>query len=621
MANWFPGTWRVDGATGLAGYHGDRIDVRLSQMASDDHLHISGYSGLFTAVTRGEGFRIHTSMLSRFTVGSIWRNGRLVALPPARKEVIQINPEDAIYCSLSQPSIFPPHWPSEVLPEWLLAIPAENREALRSSMFAVVPILGKSKHDFLIVPCVEILRFYFGVSSRMMTDVIRGEIRDRYADFDIENAISNGRVQVRRKMPLSRSEILVIAQALCSETSRSSLFGVHNSLSTRKVKNQSMEIECRFPCSGPIELTVAGIQTSADSVDGKSSPSILYAMRLESSNHRMDADGIDLIDDLISAKPIRQEGSFIFFPQDTLIADEEMSPPMDDLLTANKRARRVLDRMHSERFPGLTTVQINHDKTRDRDDGGSNYIPVPGNQLVIEAYTPGDGDYQADNQRHQGVTEFIQEADEGARVARDLDLFLETCSLLTVSTTNDWIGQPRIVNTNPAFDKPGYSRFEKSPTNNWSHLKGRSRYLVIFDLQNRALEHYYLLEMELKENQIQNGLSTMLIYSRNGAAINEHDWSEYLTLCSAIGTWVTAKRRYHPKLERSQSKHLERFCDSWIFQPIPHPRSVVLRSYGADLNASEDLTSYTNLRAYDPAAWAATLQKNLHEASCRDDAQ
>lgn len=182
-------------------------------------------------------------------------------------------------------------FPGELLPQSFFPMAPGNRDVLRNSMYAVVPVEHPNV-QFIIVPCIELLRFYFGVSSRMLTHLIRGEIGKRYADFDIENPIVGGMLKVRLKRLLTRPETLVIGHAMSSDIARAALFGVHNALATRKLKNAPMEIECQFPCDGRFEIDVRGKRISIPTTDGSRNVWALFAMHIVSSNHRMNAEGI-----------------------------------------------------------------------------------------------------------------------------------------------------------------------------------------------------------------------------------------------------------------------------------------------------------------------------------------
>lgn len=621
MANLFPGTWRVDGVTNVSGQHGSRIELRLSPL----HSSHSENPYVTKALTRapGEPFVIHTSMLSRFVVGSVWHNGQLVFLPPLEKKKPIIEPTKALYVSLDSSNKLPPHFPGELLPQSFFPMAPGNRDALRTSMYAVVPTEHPNV-QFLIIPCIELLRFYFGVSSRMMTDMIRGKIGKHYADFDIENPHENDVVKVRLKKLLTRPETLVIAQALSSEIARAALFSVHNTLATRMLKNAPLDIECHFPCDGRVAVDVRGKRIEIPTADGKGHTWALFVMHLVSSSHQMNANDIDLDYDLLAAQPLRKDGNVVYMRQDKPYLDEEKTPTFNDLLKANKRIQRIVEHMPSERFPGLKNIRIHHPKDRKNSDGEL-HVFVPGEEVQIDTFTTGDGDYQKDNKHNRGVTEFITEtARDASRVARDLDLFLETCTLLADSLKKDgWSCAVCTVNADLLIDKPDYSRFESIPSNQWTAIKGRSRYLIIFKMINEAGQHCYFLEMELKDSQIHNGQSTGLMFRTNGDPITDAEWIDYLAATSIIGRWASPKNRYHPKLGQAAINMLEKLHQATSFHLVKHPRSSKLDesqsqvsvaaalSSGNTVTSAEELPAGKHLRAYDPTFWAAKLRAEL----------
>ena len=621
MASRFPGTWRVDGVTSVFGHHGNRIDVRLSPLSPS--FSEKPYVSRALTGESGQSFRIHTSMLSRFVVGSTWHNGQLVFMPPPDKDEITIQPASALYIPLSSYCGLPPNWPAELLPQSYFPMASGNREALQNSNYAVVPVDNHPGLQFLIVPCIELLRFYFGVSSRMMTDMIRGMIGRRYADFSIENPVEHGFVKVRRKMLLSRPETLVIAQAMCSETARSAMFGVHNALAIRKLKNQSLDIECKFPCDGLVKLAVDGKRINVPTVDGKGQVWALFAMRLKTSNHRLNANHIDIIDELMAAKSSGQNDRVTYFPKDTPFAEDENIPSLNDMLKANQRLKRIIIRTDSERFPGLKPVRIHHPKETVGKEG-ERYLPITGEEVQVNAITPGDGDYRQENKKNQGLSEYTTESiDEASHIARDLDLFLDTCNILATSLKDsDWQCSFLTINPDPILNKPGYSRFENTPTTTWSTVNDRPRYLVLYEMVN-AKCHYYLLEMELKHSKVRIGQSTALLFRKDRGAIGDEDWTNYLVGCVTNGRWATNDNRHNPKLGETTLSFLEEFFAMTNFHSINHPSSTnTTKDKKAEQTPASEKTPDvstpdTTARAYDPVFWATKLQARLLSFSLR----
>lgn len=610
----FPGTWRVDGATNVT-RRGKRSCFVVILLAPINAAFADNpYTTRALANGPGQPFRIHTSMLSRFVVGSVWRDGQLIHLPAEVSEVVKIEPERALYLSMGQELDVPASWPGELLPQSYFPVPDDNRAAMRNAMFAVVPISGASTRQFLIVPCSELLRFYFGVSSRMLNDIFYGTINHDYADFSAGPGPESNRIQIHRKMLLSRPETLVVAMALSSAAARSALLGVHKAVSQGNLLRQKkLEIHCRFPCEGPLSLAVEGKPILVPTADGKGHVWAIFAMRILSSNHQLNADHIDLIDDLIPASPVQQGGDIIYRREDKMFAEDEKLPQLNDLLPANKRARRKTERVDTERFPGLVRVRIRHPKESGKERQGARVIAVTGEEIKTEAYTPGPGNYEAANKGNQGVSEFVTEPPvEPVRVARDLDLFLETCDMIAAGIEKDgWRCRARRINANPLNDRPSYSRFEPTATKSWSSLKGRTRHLVVYEMISVGQRYFYFLEMELKEHEVQNGQSTMLIYRSDYASIEDRDWVTYLSLCPLLGTWATFKNRHNPKLFVVDPEVVDKLFSTINIHPIKHPRSTF-----APIETSEDPTtessgSTSHLRAYDPSKWADKLQTAL----------
>ena len=154
-------------------------------------------------------------------------------------------------------------------------------------------------------------------------------------------------------------------------------------------------------------------------------------------------------------------------------------------------------------------------------------------------------------------------------------------------------------------------------------IKGRSRYLIIFQMINKAGQHRYFLESELKENQIQNGLSTGLMFRTNGDPITEKEWIDYLAATSIIGHWANQKNLLHHKFEQAEVDRLEELFKTINFHGVMHPRSnkqndsqspvpiAAALTSGNTVASTEGLPAEEHLRAYDPTLWADKLRRLL----------
>lgn len=128
-------------------------------------------------------YRAHCTWMMELSPGSIWEEGEEISSPGKVHGPFTI---DARECNYFFPNNPPENFPFETLlpPEHLDF--GSNIQFLSATRFAFVRVINAphlSQVKWLIIPCAELFRYYFGRSTRLIAAAITGKT-DRLIDLD-----------------------------------------------------------------------------------------------------------------------------------------------------------------------------------------------------------------------------------------------------------------------------------------------------------------------------------------------------------------------------------------------------------------------------------------------------
>ncbi len=121
------------------------------------------------------------------------------------------------------------------------------------------------KYDFVVIPCIELVRFYFCTSDRMAQALFTGGLHDDKNElFDKKfitsvNEIEEGKTpHVTLELRTLESDAHVIGRIAYSQEAMKAARSVYNVIRVEKMNNKFINPTCSFPFSGKSDLRVCG---------------------------------------------------------------------------------------------------------------------------------------------------------------------------------------------------------------------------------------------------------------------------------------------------------------------------------------------------------------------------
>ncbi|HEY8096526.1 MAG TPA: hypothetical protein VIE65_10615, partial [Methylobacter sp.] len=427
------GIWRVDGIGPInpSGRLGNRTTVYfsgLSEAGLNSPYKKNSLNGMALALP------VHVASLREFKVGSVWREGKRVSEPEPISTEYHIDISRAQLVPLGRSININGHWISTVLPNLYFCL-GSNRAKLSQTLYAIVPVLADRMTQWLIVPASELLRFYIGVSSPLLSDTLQGRLNN-YISWD-KSHLKDGVVTLHIKKRLTRKEAAMMARAVASNSAKTALLGVHQHLSSTQANNavlnedkkRPLVIKANFPFTDSTQLYVAGKRMPLISLEDKEEWAV-FAMNILTCSHPFNFSRLIIeSEELSDYKGQATDGGGGSQPPrySPLLDDEKDELELSDV-PADKRLPRLVVRSYTNQFSALADIKIEHhhlvsDQTRNRHSINTD-IPV-------DTWTLNGGSYSKDAQGNQGLSEQQHRVEQ---INRDLSLFLEMLQFLRTET-------------------------------------------------------------------------------------------------------------------------------------------------------------------------------------------
>ena len=254
------GVWRVNGVSRVY-----RFKNRITADFVFSKLYSQGVDTPFsTSKETGEVATVKLAIkhLYFLPVGSVWVDGRQI-LPQSPPEIhsISLDASSQEVITLSTLKAVKERLSSE----------GSHDETFANSYVVKLP-LAKAFRDcrYVIIPCAEVLRYYFGVSQRLLRLVVRGQT-SQLIDWNNSHLI-DGVAQLYVKKATSIVESGVMSEVLASPSFFSSFFGVHKALqiqsqnNSRLAPNSGNYLKVEVPNRSIISWQVKGVVTRLDDV-------------------------------------------------------------------------------------------------------------------------------------------------------------------------------------------------------------------------------------------------------------------------------------------------------------------------------------------------------------------
>jgi hypothetical protein len=538
------GIWRVDGIGPIK--PGGKLGIRSTVYFSG--LSEAGLNSPYKKTSLNSmtlALPVHAASLREFKVGSVWREGRRIAGPEPISTCYRVDVSRTRLVSLGNAININEHWIPTVLPDLYFCL-GSNRKELAQTFYAIVPVLADRMTHWLIVPSSELLRFYVGVSSPLLSDTLQGRL-DNYISWS-RSQLKDGVVNLHVKKRLTRKEAAVLARAVASDSAKATLTGVHQHLASTQANNvvlngdkkRQLIIKANFPFTDSTQLYVAGKRMPLITLEGKEEWAV-FAMEILTCSHPYNFSNLHInSEELFGCKAETMDGAGSSQrPHYTALFDEDQDELELTDESADKRLTPLVIRSHTNQFSALSDIKIEYHNLATGQINSKNSINI---NVPVEAWTLNDGSYSQDAQGNQGIGEQQHHVEQ---INRDLSLFLEMLQFLRTETkTLGW----KIITRN---NKGGLSQDgeliavfpEKiGKRRTWHRVVVESEEIMrprqvvwVEVVLNSDEMYFYLLEMELKPGE--NGQCTILLYLNDFSRLDEETFTQLLTLTAIQNRW------------------------------------------------------------------------------------
>lgn len=603
------GMWRVDGIAPIKS--NDRKQIRTRVLFSElkpSEIPNAYWSSARTGST--DSLSIHVASIPDFPIGSIWEAGKRKFRSIANSHAIRVrvSRDELQSIPLSYGFKLSQRWCKSPLPEMNYAMD-QNRSHLAATMFFVLPTLPEQDAKWLVIPALEIFRFYFGASSRLFSAALQGQLH-KFLDWE-KSSTANGTVVLRIKKPLRKKELFALARAVISDIAKEALHKPHKELASTTLKNKGQPgnplpliINAAFPFDGETQLTITGKKFKYENNDWA-----YFAFIIENCTYDPG------IREIVIEPSDDWNGDYSWGSGDAAsgglidVRPDKSDELFDDLDfvdgPADARLTRSTVLTPTNQFPGLGNVKFTYrpkNKTTQKPWSALN----TGQADAIEGLSLADGDYSSAGKNIQGVTDH-QERNQN--ISRDLTVFLDMIAVLrhaikdsggTINTRAPTGGLTSNGEKIASFPR------HIGPRRTWhlisSDESANPRQVIWAEIQ---IGEFYLnlLEMELRPEE-SNGQCTLLVIRTDEAVMNDPDFESLLYLTAIKNRWPFADQQW--KSAKDKAKAAEFFHAHSTIR-LRHPSAKIKDE--ATEKPNKDIKG-----TIDPNTWSRDLIEEISDA-------
>lgn len=607
----YPGLWRVDGIGPIEsrGRLGTRATVYFSGLNDEGLAHPYKGSSLSGKVMK---LSIHSASIKDFRTGSVWQDGKRVTIADCKTMqcTIDVSNRKIVFLNYGV-NVGNGVWADSVLPESYFTM-GDNRSYLSSTLYAIIPILNDPSTRWLITPVSELLSFYTGISSRLLSSVLQGQLH-HYIDWGSSH-LSDDCVTLHVKRPISRKEAFILARVVASANAKDMIFGIHKHLALTQANNaihpeaakRPLLIKADFPFSDQTTLFVSGKKMPL--VNGKNTPDIwaFFAMEIHSCLHPFGFSKIIQVhDDIGSASRGRggEPGSISprFHPRWENDPDDD-DYELDDL-PADLRLGRLVIRNYTNQFPGFGDIVFDIQSSMQYQLGAAARLNL---DVPVDALTVESGSAAGSAKGHLGID--LQD-EPIPHIDRELTLFLDMLQHLRKATQRKrWSIVTRKAADSIIKNGEFIALFPDKIANcrSWhkiSLITGESRpRQVIWAEITPGIDsfYFYLLEMELKPGE--TGQCTIVLYKKDFSRLEDELFKYLLYLTAIKNRWPMPQNKW--KTFRQEYTANALFSQVTMHR-VNHPPVPKPKTQGSD---------HSNTKQHiNPIAWSQALLTRLEE--------
>ncbi|MBS1186623.1 MAG: hypothetical protein H6R04_641 [Burkholderiaceae bacterium] len=595
------GIWRVDGVGYLrdSEHPGSRTVIHFSGL-NGVGPHLDPYHSL---ASNGEHlhFPVHTASLHHFRVGSIWRDGERILRSILLSDRYEIDASRAKLVTLDEEIILNGHAVSTVVPEKYFSL-GENRDHLAKTYYVIVPVLRNSRTKWLVIPAAEMLRFYYGTSTRMLTATLRKALDKLYDPK--KSRMEEGVPIIHLKRPIFRKEAAVLSRLVASQDARVELKKIRQHIEVTHANNKAnkdseqkpLSIKVSFPFKGITTVYVLGKRMPL--TDAKTEWAVL-AMEIMSCSRPFGFSEVTYEFEELNFRGQggRTGGGSDIPPKHRGVVDDETESELADV-PANKRMPRLIVNQISNPFPSFNQVKTTyHAKGSGNGRHFQRVVDVDVNKLTMNG-----GSNSEDAQGNLGINE--HQVGPG-KIERKLSNFIAMLKHLRSALSGEWNVTTRELDEGVVENGEWVTFFplKIGKRRTWHLVLGedgikRSRQVVCVEVQSKTKDQYfYLLEMELRPNE--SGQCTILLYSGEQASVENDTIKELLYLTAMQNRWASSENEWKNDSDAARAK---KFFAKIKMARINHPPGARKKDDGKNAMQREEP---------DPKIWSEKIIEGI----------
>lgn len=516
--------------------------------------------------------RFHISHLCFFRSGSIWKDGELYR-----------NASD-FKSKMFSAYVFP----AEVHTLRLIDIPSIqertcNRQELSGNLenARLIKLRIRAQDEsirWLLIPDVEVFRYFFGVSQRMIS-LIASNQTHRLIDWG-RSSLVDMTPTVVMKRDTTRLESALFAEAIANNQFRHSLKSVHKILSGSSIRRSSGEISIlsqphigiAFPLVRESRIKFAGAIAELPCGDRA-----YFGMEIVHASYDLGFDSyVREIDEPRKTRPESTERGAI--PDVHNTPDYGGKPP-EDIESNEKRPNSKVPRLpeisYSNQFDRYYSLFKQTLNTSEETTLGSRYITTP---TEIDAFSYEEGGGYDQSLKTQGISAYEYEVKFSNRtLAFFLDMIDALKLILPDGLVAEGYGFAPIK-----FQLKGYPLVffptSISGVRSWNLAAGddvRPRAVAIIEFLAKDAAPFYLLELELRT--LAESQCTALIKKKDGQKLGQAELNEFLEITALQKSWPFPTMSFKTLSLKCRADNIFKCFDIQKFKHLP----------GQDVTAAE----------------------------------
>lgn len=195
---------------------------------------------------------IPIGFLGHFSLGSIWSDGHRLgaAISEVTSITIDVSPESCKLLKAGSPAT-----PENPHSSHLLPFDAFDKHRSHTGAYCAV-VRSADGESGIVIPCVELVRMYFGSSSSLLSRVVTGAKEDKF--YVSRGTGDDGASFVRLAPGLAKASGADVARIAFDPIAARAAHGVAKHLVAQSVRGEKPYILMSFPFEGKTTLQVSG---------------------------------------------------------------------------------------------------------------------------------------------------------------------------------------------------------------------------------------------------------------------------------------------------------------------------------------------------------------------------